>query len=827
MIVHPHAERSARRTRVRRRVVGTLAALLVLGLAGVAWVWFAPCWLGGCAPLDDLEELQAEGSQLYDSDGEAFAVLATVNRRIVPLDSLPAHLPQAFLAVEDQRFYRHRGVDIQRVGGALLANIRRGGVAEGGSTITMQLARNLFPDYLPFHERSMRRKLMETRIARQLERTFTKDKILELYLNHIYLGSGAYGVEAASRIYFGKPAAELDLEEAALIAGLPASPSNLDPTRNPEGAVERRNLVLRRMAEHGSLSAEAASRAQEEPLRLSPSESADEGVDGSYFVERVRRELSDRVGRRFYTAGLRIHTTLDRTIQIAAEEELARQIEQIENGRFGSFNHPRYGATDEGVAAGGQTPYLQGAIVVIEAGTGEVRALVGGRDWNDSKFDRATQALRQPGSAFKPFVYLAALERFRSPVHQVDDSPLRMEIPGAGVWEPRNFGNSYDGMLTLREALTRSKNTATVRLAQEVGIGPAVRYAHDLGITSDLPEFPSTALGAAEVRPLELVASYAAFGNGGFRVEPHFVKRVEDRNGRLLWEATPQRRQAINPAAAFVLTTILRDVVDRGTGTAVRGAAFNGPAAGKTGTTNDNADVWFVGYTPDLVGGVWIGFDEPRTIIRGASGGTLAAPVWGRVMRRAYQHRPIPDPWSPPPGVVTEEVERGTGVLVDSDCPAQGPTYTEYFVSSPPRGLCPLDRLYAADERIRWGDEEWTGDPRPMEDLGIDWPELEEIRAARGEAGPAEEPRGDRREPQPREQPRPDGDRERGPAPEPDDGEPERPTVRESELPGTPVTPGQPLEPPPPPDEGDDGNGDDGDSAANRARGGAAAGVGR
>jgi 1A family penicillin-binding protein len=795
-------EEPSRRGRIGRGVVGALATLLVLGIAVSAWVWFAPCWLGGCAPMGDLEQLQAEGSQLMDADGEPFAVLATVNRRVVPLDSLPPHLPQAFLAIEDQRFYRHSGVDIRRVGGALLANIQRGGVAEGGSTITMQLARNLFPDFLPYQERSIRRKVMETRIARQLERNFTKDKILELYLNHIYLGSGAYGVDAAARTYFGKPAAELDLVQAALIAGLPASPSSLDPTRNPDGALERRNLVLRRMAQHGFLSADEAQEARDEPLRLSPGADDDDEPDGSYFVERVRRELADRVGQRFYTAGLRVHTTLDRAIQRAAEEEIEAQLRRIESGHYGSFRHTTFAQTRDSEGRSGETAYLQAAVVVLEAGTGEVRALVGGRNWNDSKFDRATQALRQPGSAFKPFVYLAALERLRSPVHQVDDSPLRMEIPGAGVWEPRNFGDRYDGMVTLREALTRSKNTATVRLAQEVGIGPAVRYAHDLGITTDLPEFPATALGAADVRPLELVASYAAFGNGGQRVEPHFVSRVEDRNGRVIWQAAPQRRQAVNPAAAFVLTTILRDVVDRGTGTAVRGAGFNGPAAGKTGTTNDNTDVWFVGYTPDLVAGVWIGFDQPRSIIRGASGGTLAAPVWGRIMRRAYQDRPMPEPWQPPSGVVTEEVERGTGILVGSDCPARGPTYTEYFAGSPPRGLCPMERVYAQYDTLRWGDEEWSGDLPPLEDLGIDWPELDDIRR-RGEPPPVD---ADRRPADEADPALP-----QGASPEEDDEE--RPPVREQDLPGVPVVPGEPREPPPAEPDADGDGDDDGDEA--------------
>jgi membrane peptidoglycan carboxypeptidase len=549
----------------------------------------------------------------------------------------------------------------------------------------------------------------------------------------------------------------------------------------------------------------------------------------------VRRELEERVGSHFYTAGLRVYTTLDLATQQAAEEELRQQLDRIESGHFGSYRHDSYGDARGISGESGETTYLQGAVVIMDAATGGVRALVGGRDWNDSKFDRAVQARRQPGSAFKPFVYLAALERMRTPVDLVDDSPLRIELPGGRTWEPRNFGDEYDQMITLREALTRSKNTATVRLATDVGMGPVVRTARELGISDDVPEYPSTALGAAEVRPIDLVAAYAAFTNGGYRVEPYFVQRVEDRNGRVLWETTPQRRQVADPKAAFVLTTILQDVVERGTATAVRGAGFSVPAAGKTGTTNDNSDVWFVGYTPDLVGGVWIGFDQPRTIIPRATGGQLAAPVWARVMSKAYEGRAAPEAWRPPPGVQTEQAERRTGAIVSSDCPAQGATYTEFFVSSPPSGLCRRDLVspsVAAADDI-WGDEE-SGIPRQdrgrLEDRGIIWPELEErigsadndglspaprpaVTTARpGQTEPEPEPQYElapvreedlpgvpvtrqRQEGRNDEAAQPENNRtdepqeeaQEEPAPPAQDP----PPVRESELPGVPVTPGE------------------------------------
>lgn len=719
---------------IKRIIIGGAAAIFGIGVAVFLWIWFAPCALGGCAPLDRLAEYQAEGSSLLDINGEQFARLATVNRRIISIDSVPDYLPEAFVAIEDRRFYDHHGVDFTRTLGALMANVRSGGVEEGGSTISQQLARNLFPEWLPYTERSIRRKIMEARVARQIERSFSKDKILELYMNHIYLGDGAYGVDAAAQTYFGKPAAELDLAEAAMIAGLAQAPSRGNPRENMERATNRRNLVLDQMADLGYITEAEAAEAEATEIVLDESESEAEGPESSYFVERVRQELEERVGNRFYTAGLQIYTTLDPVAQQSAEEELSRQLRAIESGRFGTFRHSTYESTVEEEGA----KYLQGAVVVMDAQTGEVRAEVGGRDFNDSKFDRVTQAERQPGSAFKPFVYLAGLERFRTPAHIVEDSPVRMTLSGGQVWEPRNYGGSYDGDITMREAITRSKNAATVRLAEEVGIRSAIGVAHDLGITSDIPDYPSTALGAAVVRPIELVSAYAAFGNGGNRVQPTYIRKVVDKNGIVLWENQPRVESVLDPAVAYVLTTMLRDVVDRGTGSAVRAVGFRGAAAGKTGTTNDASDVWFVGYTPKLAAAVWIGFDEPQTIVRGASGGTLAAPVWGRMMRTIYDGGGTQDDWPRPSGVTTADVDRATGAAVSENCRPQGPVITEYFIrTSPPSSYCPsydYDSRYSLDDSL-WVDEEWSEYDIDLPDradrsdsTGIDWPELDALR---------------------------------------------------------------------------------------------------
>jgi penicillin-binding protein 1A len=795
-------------------VLLAVAAVAVVATVTLAWIWVAPCALGGCAPVADFAQYQAEGSELLDIDDQPIGMLATVNRRIVPLDSLPPHVPQAFIAVEDRRFYSHGGLDLFRLGGAMVSNIEARGVAEGGSTITMQLARNLFPEWLPYTDRSMRRKLLEARVARQMEREFSKDKILELYLNHIYLGNGAYGIEAASLAYFGKPASELSVVEAATLGGLPKAPSDLDPTRNPEGARERRDLVLGEMVQAGFITREQAEAARSQPIALSPAERNPQMPRGSYFVERVRREMQELAGNHFYTAGLRVYTTLDSNAQRAAEEELGRQLDAIEAGRFGSFPHPTYPESRGQSETTGQTPYLQGAVVLLDATTGEVRALVGGRDFDDSKFDRALQAQRQPGSAFKPFVFLRALQLYGTPAHPVEDTPVRMVLSNGQVWEPRNYTGTFEGRMTLREALARSKNTVTVRISQEVGMSAVIRTAHDLGISSPIDNVPASALGAAEVRPIELAQAYAPLANGGNRVEPRFIRRIVDRHGNVLWEARPTRRKVVDEAAAFVLTTMLQDVIDRGTGNAVRGVGFSGAAAGKTGTTNSATDVWFVGYTPDLVGAVWMGFDTPKTIIRGASGGTLAAPAWGRIMRRVYAERPTPQPWSPPPGVTRATVHTATGYVIDDGCPAQGPTHEEYFLrgTRPSVSCAPEPRYtYRAGTDFEWVDEEWDlggtysdtlsagGEVEP----GIYWPELESLRRriqTQPAPGAAQDTLGTRPPTEPgRPQQRPAGMPERTePAPTPATGQPaetppaetapaDAPAGDESQLLGDPV----------------------------------------
>ncbi|HWE25976.1 MAG TPA: PBP1A family penicillin-binding protein, partial [Myxococcales bacterium] len=551
----------------------------------------------------------------------------------------------AFLAVEDRRFYQHRGIDFRRMLGALWRDLRTFSVREGSSTITMQLARNVFPQQIG-PARTIRRKLWELVLAREIENKLPKDRILELYLNQIYLGNGLYGIEAASRGYFGKSVHDLTLAEAAVLAALPKAPTTYDPRRYPEVARRRRDLVLRLMADAGAITLEEMRKATREKLRLVPSE---ETAGAPWFIAAVRRELHDRFGAEADTMGLRVRTGLDTGLQKTAERELVRQIASLEKRRKQS-------------CADDHAQCLEGLFVAVDPVSGDVRALVGGRDYAASEFDRATQAHRQPGSAFKPIVWAAALE---------SGIPLSTLLaPDAGDYQPADRITMPVGPLNLREALRVSSNRAAVALGNRVGIARVVEEARALGITTPIPEYPSTVLGAAEVVPIELVAAYAAFGNGGMRITPRFMTSVEGRDGKVLWSPPVEMSTAIQPGVAYLMTSVLRDVVDRGTGTAARTeGASSVPLAGKTGTTNDSQDVWFVGGTPDLVGAVWLGYDKPRPLGPAASGGRLAAPVFGRILREYYRNRPAPEPWVQPPDLEDREIDVASGGLAIAGCP--------------------------------------------------------------------------------------------------------------------------------------------------------------
>jgi penicillin-binding protein 1A len=678
------------RRRVLRALLWAALGVGILGAAGLAYLW-PRCSGSECPDVGMLREYAPpQASTLYDRDGKLVAALAPERRIVLPLSRIPATVSGAFLAVEDKRFYRHSGVDWRRAAGALARDIRHLRYDQGFSTVTMQLARNVFPEHLN-RTKTLRRKLWEIVLARQIERQFTKEQILEMYLNQIYLGEGLYGVEAAAQGYFGKPSARLTVAEAALLAALPRAPSYYTPRRNPLPAVQRRNLVLGLMADAGVITPAAAEAARAEPLRLAPP--AEAYGAAPYFVAAVRQELQERFGAEAATAGLRVYTTLDRGLQASAEEELRRQIGAVEAGTFGAFRH-------RSCSRGGQVKAadcLQGLFVALDPATGDVMALVGGRDYALSQFDRVRQARRQSGSAFKPIVYAAALQA---------GMPITTPLVGPGVMdtvesEYRPADHVADSVtLDMRSSLRLSSNRAAVALGEKVGVGRVVELAHQLGITTRVDPFPSTFLGAASVMPLQMVAAYAPFTNGGAAVAPRLIQRVTDGQGRVLYQGPTSRRYVLSPSVAFLATSLMRDVVDRGTGSGVRtsgGLPYSVPAAGKTGTTNSAADVWFIGVTPDVVAGVWLGFDRPQAILGSASGGGLAAPVWGRVLARWYRTHPVPAPWAQPPDVVARTIDTESQMLATAECPGEQ-VREELFVSgTEPAEFCPVHPVTGDD----------------------------------------------------------------------------------------------------------------------------------
>jgi penicillin-binding protein 1A len=681
--------------------VGLAALLLAFGL-------YLNCGVAGCPDVRRLAAYQPNGApELLDRHGKKFANLAPFERHVVPLDSLGDHVANAFIAVEDRRFREHEGVDWQRVLGAALANLRSGSVTQGSSTISMQLARNVFPKQLPGTERTFRRKLNEARVAYLIEERFTKEEILEMYLNHIYFGGGAYGIEAAARHWFGKSAKQLRLSEAAMLAALPKAPAHYDPRRRPEAARTRRNLVLTLMEQQGMVQPATAEESRQTRLRPVENPPRRSGIPlGAYYIDVLRNVLEDRFGEDLYRSRLRIHTTLDPLVQRAAERELTRQLDAID-GRV------RKGAGP-----------LQGAVVVLEAHSGEVLALVGGRDPAASRYNRALNGRRQVGSAFKPFVYAAALDAGIPTSQHIADTPLRMRLSRNDVWEPENYDGRFEGDVSLRDALVRSRNVPTVRLASSVGIEDVATAARNAGVGGRMDETPALSLGTVALSPLQLATAYTTFATLGTTAAPNFLRRVEDANGRILWEPSPHRsRPGMRADVAYIITDILRDAVDHGTGTGVRAAGYRGPVAGKTGTTNNATDAWFVGYTPELVGAVWIGYDEPSPLGSAATGGGLAAPVWGRMMRTWERERgPAPD-WRMPNGVRVRSIDPASGLILAEGCqPEWGSPMNELFIAgNEPATACPY--------RDWWGDfwgrvgEIFSGtdsDDRDLDVLGAD-----------------------------------------------------------------------------------------------------------
>jgi penicillin-binding protein 1A len=672
--------------RLRRQSNAARAAVAAVAL--VSWIaiigltWFSLDLIRSTPRRNELSGVgdMAQATTLLASDGQPAFTIFKEQRLEVPLSQVSPLLVKAVVAIEDQRFYEHRGVDLIRIAGSALANLREGRRAQGASTITQQLARQSFLT----RDKTVRRKLQEVIVASELESEYSKDQILELYLNKVYFGDGLHGVEAAARGFFGKHASEVTLSEAALIAGLVKSPSAYAPTANMSRAIARRALVLQAMVDNGAITQDEASRARQERVLLNDGLARDD-PRGAWFKEEVRRELVARFGlARVYQGGLKVYTTIDLAMQEAADDVAARALADIEKRRA---KRQRSEPDDDAP--------LQAALFAMDPVTGEVRALVGGRDFAESRFDRATQAHRQPGSAFKPFVYATALEQGWAPASIIDrlDEPVQT-LQGAWMPEDEHLDSPE---LTLRTALRTSSNRAAVRLLQEVGVDKTVEMARRLGL-GQVPSVPSLALGSGEVTLESLTAAYATFAAKGVYHAPVLIRRVEDTDGTVLFEADTTGARVVSEDTAFLLTSMLADVVNAGTAWKARLVGFTLPAAGKTGTTNDYDDAWFVGYTPKLVTGVWIGFDQPKTIIAGGYAGEVAVPMWGQFMKAATRGDAATS-FTPPKGLVAVQVCRLSGKLPASGCQDvevvsdKGETshrsliYTDYF----PRGAVPTD----------------------------------------------------------------------------------------------------------------------------------------
>ncbi|MBR1646397.1 MAG: PBP1A family penicillin-binding protein [Selenomonadaceae bacterium] len=661
--------------------------------------------------------LPPASSHIYDSAGNEIAIIhATENRVPVKIEQIPANLQHAFIAIEDNRFYEHKGVDPRGLLRAFYTNIVAHEIAEGGSTITQQLAKNA---YLT-QDRTYKRKIQEIFLALQLEKQYTKQEILELYLNQIYFGQGAYGVQAAAKTYFGKNVEDLNLAECAMLAGIPKSPNYYSPFNNINASMERRNTVLDQMVTYGYINYNEAMAAKKGEMTFASPNVPEKHKDAMYFIEYVTQLLVDRYGAdAVYKDGLKVYTTIDMDMQRMAEEAVTIYLPQ-----------------DYTDANGIVQP--QGSLVAIEPSTGYIRAMVGGR--GTDQFNRATMAERQPGSAFKPFVFIAALENNYTPDTVIEDSPINI-----GGWQPQNDSRRFSGNVTLRTVATFSMNVPTVKIAQALGMDKPIYYAQEMGITTFVLDGDpndtnlATSLGGLTrgVTPLEIASAYGTFAYGGVHMPHVAITKVLDRNGNIIHETVPEGRQVVSAESAADLTTMLEEVITRGTG---KGANIGRPAAGKTGTTSDYKDAWFVGYTPDLVAAVWIGNDD-NTSLNGIMGGGLPATIWSHFMQNALLNVPAHD-------FDSLVVER-RNVKSSAEPPPSNNRRRDYYDEEPaPRGRY-SDPEPTYNEPVREPEPDYTRKPEGVPDYT---PEPEPIR----EPEPVyREPEPVYREPEPIREPEP------------------------------------------------------------------------
>ncbi|MGA2192358.1 MAG: PBP1A family penicillin-binding protein [Nitrospirota bacterium] len=600
----------------RKTIIIILAAAAVLaGAAG----GFILAHTADLPEVTSLEEFKPSATtRVFSEEGELLGEFYMENRTPVQISQVPPKVINAFLAVEDPRFYRHSGIDITGIFRAMYKDIEAGRLVQGGSSITQQLAKMLFLE----PEKSFSRKFKEAVLALEIERRYSKDEILALYLNQVYLGSGAYGIEAAARTYFGKDVSQLTLAEGAMLAGLPAAPTRYSPFNSLKLAYSRRNHVLRRMlAEDFITKAEMAAADSEPFVKHTVTK---EVFRAPYFVEYIREQLDEKFGSTaVYKDGLNVYTTLNMGMQEIAEAAVQKGLKDLDK------REPR------------KDQQIQGALLAIEPQTGYIKAMVGGRDFLKSEFNRSIQALRQPGSAFKPIIYAAALDKGYRPDDVVMDVPV--SYPGSRpgeLWKPTNFDQKFEGAVTLRRALARSINVVAVRLLEDVGVGTAIDYARRLGITSNLLPYLPLALGASDATLIEMTSAYAVFDNAGIYTAPSGILKITDREGRLLEDSAPATRQALSPDTAASMTDLLTGVCRFGTGW--QASSLGRPVAGKTGTTSRYNDAWFIGYLPSIVTGVWVGYDDHKPIGNKETGARAALPVWLDFMKEYVKENKVP-----------------------------------------------------------------------------------------------------------------------------------------------------------------------------------------
>ncbi|MBA4143539.1 MAG: penicillin-binding protein 1A [Nitrosospira sp.] len=758
-----------------------LAGVFALGLLGVLLIGFAA--LVTIPTLPSLEALTDYRPKVplrvYSAEGILIGEFGEERRKVVKISNVPERLKQAILAAEDDRFYQHGGVDYTGVLRAAYSNFTSGGVRQGGSTITMQVARNFFLT----KEKTLTRKFSEALLAFKIEHSLSKDEILELYFNQIYLGQRAYGFAAAAQVYFGKTLNDINLAEAAMLAGLPKAPSRFNPVVNPKRAKTRQLYVLRRMHELGYISSPEFKEAEKHTLHVKR-ESQEFPVRADYVAEMARQTVYRRYQEDTYSKGFKVYTTvrqldqeaankavrqsvmdydrrhgyrgpeavinlqkngLDReeiledalqevtdsgdiyaAVVVAADPKLVRAyrkggevieisgdglkfaqkflndkaVSSQQNIRPGSLIRVR--KSDKGAWQIVQLPQVEASLVAIDPQDGAIRALVGGFDFNRSQFNHVTQAWRQPGSSFKPFIYSASLEKGFTPATVVNDAPLSFtaEETGGEQWDPRNYDGNYEGPLRLREALAKSKNLASIRILQSIDVQYAQDYVARFGFDpKQHPPYLTMALGSGSVTPLQMAVGYAAFANGGFRISPYFIERIEDEKGNILEQIQPvaagkNAKQIIDPRNAFLMTSMMQDVVQRGTATQARQLGRT-DLAGKTGTTSNYVDAWFCGYQADLVAIAWIGFDNPRSLGNNETGSRAALPMWMSYMGKALKGTPVAA-YTPPPGITTAKINPETGLRGDSG------TMTEYFLEEqlPPEADDHVDETVRSVEDI-------------------------------------------------------------------------------------------------------------------------------